>query len=264
VSAAKRERTPERRERDAARKRAARAGRPEAAPKRPLVPCPTCLVLAQVVDRLTSKTDGDAGPNGGPMSDAKADVSDVRQASENVRQASVNAVHNRARISRSDSHSQSFQENTREEESESLRARADAADASETSAFASDNVRPTSVRPQTSERPARHGGGERYVAVDDALTQELADLVTTNTTVQDVRSAWVKFCGVYAGQWVHVAGKWQAWCVSWAKNERIERDKAAAAARESGTRIRPAGIVKPQPVPDEEVKRLMREAGGDE
>lgn len=74
---------------------------------------------------------------------------------------------------------------------------------------------------------SREGESEREIRVDDKLTDELREIASMNA-VQDVESAWRRFCGKRAGRWVHVAGEWQAWCVSWAKYERSERERNRA------------------------------------
>lgn len=70
--------------------------------------------------------------------------------------------------------------------------------------------------------------GERYVAPADEITEELAATAQL-ANVQDIAGAWKKFTGHYAGKWLHVAGTWQKWCVTEAKRERVERERARAA-----------------------------------
>src|SRR5579859_5504285 len=71
--------------------------------------------------------------------------------------------------------------------------------------------------------PMPVAGDERNVGVSDTITPELR-ATAEMATVQDITGAWAKFCGHYAGKWVHVPGKWQMWCVNEAKRERIDRD----------------------------------------
>jgi hypothetical protein len=80
--------------------------------------------------------------------------------------------------------------------------------------------------PVTSPGHVTASPGERYLAVTDSVTPELV-AIAEMVGVQDIAGAWLKFCGHYAGKWVHVAGAWQKWCVREAKAERTERDKAA-------------------------------------
>ena len=76
---------------------------------------------------------------------------------------------------------------------------------------------------------AREGQtGEGYVVLREPLTNELR-ATASMATVQDIDGAWLKFCGHYAGQWIHIAGKWQHWCVNEAKLERTERERARSA-----------------------------------
>lgn len=66
--------------------------------------------------------------------------------------------------------------------------------------------------------------GERHVRLTDTLTPELKSAAEM-ATVQDIAGAWAKFTGHYADKWVHVAGKWQSWCVNEAKRERVDRER---------------------------------------
>lgn len=77
--------------------------------------------------------------------------------------------------------------------------------------------------------------GERFVAVDDALPDELRAAAQI-VGVRDVDTAWLSFCGKRAGQWLHVAGAWQAFCATWRS---IEQREAG-----SGTRLRPGAAPK--------------------
>lgn len=77
--------------------------------------------------------------------------------------------------------------------------------------------------------------GERFMAIDDALSEELREAAAI-LGVRDVESAWLSFCGKRAGQWVNVAGAWQAFCATW---RNIERREPA-----SGTRLRPGSAPK--------------------
>ncbi len=86
----------------------------------------------------------------------------------------------------------------------------------------------------TGIRTVVQDGPERYVALDDAITPELESIAQL-AAVQDIPGAWLKFCGHLAGKWVHVAGKWQLWCVKEAKHERVERER-----QKTGTRLRTA------------------------
>jgi hypothetical protein len=67
--------------------------------------------------------------------------------------------------------------------------------------------------------------GSRYVRLTDTLTDEFRATAEMER-VQDIAGCWKKFRGHYADQWIHVAGKWQFWCVNEAKRERAERDRA--------------------------------------
>lgn len=51
------------------------------------------------------------------------------------------------------------------------------------------------------------------------------------TQVGDVDGAWLKFCGHYAGQSLHVQGKWQMWCVQERNYERAARAREAERQR---------------------------------
>ncbi len=72
----------------------------------------------------------------------------------------------------------------------------------------------------------RANSGERYLRLGDRLTEELR-AIAEMATVQDIEGAWVKFCGHHADKWVHVAGRWQVWCVNESRRERTERDRRA-------------------------------------
>jgi hypothetical protein len=90
----------------------------------------------------------------------------------------------------------------------------------------------------TAEQPSNTrvkvlGAPKRYIEPGDAITGELREAAKM-ATVQDVDAAWLKFCGKYAGQWRHVAGAWQAFCVSWAKVERTERERERERAKAAG------------------------------
>jgi hypothetical protein len=82
---------------------------------------------------------------------------------------------------------------------------------------------------------------ERYVGLRDELTPELLGIAEF-AAVQDVDGAWLKFCGKNAGQWRHVAGSWQGFCVSWAKNERTERDRSLQRGRDSAAPLNADGL----------------------
>lgn len=88
-----------------------------------------------------------------------------------------------------------------------------------------------SVGDRSTEPPA--DPEERHVALTDKLTTELSAIAQL-ATVQDISATWLKFTGHYAGQWVHVAGKWQFWCVNEAKRERIERERVREDAQRRG------------------------------
>jgi hypothetical protein len=70
----------------------------------------------------------------------------------------------------------------------------------------------------------RQAHGERAVQLDEPLSDELRHAAAT-LRVGDIDAAWLKFCGRHVGKIVHVAGCWQGWCVTWAKNERTERER---------------------------------------
>lgn len=76
-------------------------------------------------------------------------------------------------------------------------------------------------------RESAAADGERYVATTDPITPELT-AVAQLAVVQDIPGAWLKFTGHYASKWIHVTGRWQAWCVREAKQERVERERARA------------------------------------
>ena len=79
--------------------------------------------------------------------------------------------------------------------------------------------------------PPSPSPGERYVTLTDAPDDELL-AIASMAGVQDVEGAWLKFCGHFADKWVHVAGRWQGWCVREAKTER----RGSATRRSSGAR----------------------------
>ena len=74
---------------------------------------------------------------------------------------------------------------------------------------------------------------ERVVRIDDKIPDDLRATATANYHVQDVDSAWLKFCGNNADQVVHVQGRWQSFCATWAKIERSERDRARSGPRKT-------------------------------
>lgn len=77
-----------------------------------------------------------------------------------------------------------------------------------------------------SERPSTvlRISDTRAVGLRDPLSDELRSSAQM-LGVQAMDACWLKFCGTYAGQTVHVPGKWQTWCVNEANRERLERDR---------------------------------------
>jgi hypothetical protein len=86
-------------------------------------------------------------------------------------------------------------------------------------------VSPGHVPPVSSGQGGACKDGTRCVLIDDPIPPELVEAARM-VPVQDIRGAWLKFCGYHAGQHVHVAGRWQKWCADEAKRERVERDRA--------------------------------------
>ena len=80
---------------------------------------------------------------------------------------------------------------------------------------------------------AREGRAERAVRPDDPITDEMRQLASL-CSVQDIDGAWKKFCGHYAARVLHVAGKWQMWCVNEAKTERVARERRRSSAPPEG------------------------------
>lgn len=89
------------------------------------------------------------------------------------------------------------------------------------------------AEPEPEPRPSPAPPAERYVRIDDQLTDEMRQIAGINA-VQHVEAAWRKFCGHYAGKFFNVPGRWQRWCVDEAQRERTERERQRdrAAARE--------------------------------
>ena len=89
--------------------------------------------------------------------------------------------------------------------------------------------------------PADAGHGSRYVRLNDPIDDELR-AIAEMATVQDIPGAWAKFTGHFADRWVHVAGKWQHWCVNEAKRERSERDRQRARTPNGGPPLTAEGL----------------------
>lgn len=86
------------------------------------------------------------------------------------------------------------------------------------------------------------GADYRTVQPSDKLTAELREAAhLAGIREADVDSVWLKFCGHYAGQSLHVAGRWQYWCA-----EQLRRDRAAQ-ARDSRY-ARPPAAEPPKPI----------------
>lgn len=79
---------------------------------------------------------------------------------------------------------------------------------------------------------------ERYIALDDPLDREL-EAIAQLANVQDIKAAWLKFTGYYAGKWVHVSGRWQKWCVREALEERQARERARELQSRKGGDLNP-------------------------
>jgi hypothetical protein len=92
-------------------------------------------------------------------------------------------------------------------------------------------------------REVKHREPPRETQV--TLTLQMPEVCTgiaSMLEIQDVKGAWLKFCGHYDGHGINVAGKWQQWCVGEAKCERTERHRAATAAPASAPRSKFTGF----------------------
>lgn len=105
--------------------------------------------------------------------------------------------------------------------------------------------------------------GERYVRLTDAITAELTASAQM-ATVQDIPAAWAKFTGHYADKWVHVAGRWQLWCVNEAKRERTDRERDREMAQRRGQAAPGAPNANQYDGPAIRAERKRREADYDE
>jgi hypothetical protein len=98
--------------------------------------------------------------------------------------------------------------------------------------LSSDPVTEIQKLPENAVADERESGvvpvsADRCIGVGDKITAELREAAAM-LGVQDIDGAWLKFCGKNAGQWRHVAGSWQAFCVSWSRVERADRDRDRA------------------------------------
>jgi hypothetical protein len=85
------------------------------------------------------------------------------------------------------------------------------------------------------------GVGQAYVSLTDVPTEEHI-AIAQMLGLKDAESAWVKFCGKYADQWLHVAGAWQAFCVSWRNIERTERERERQRGKDSAAPLTADGL----------------------
>jgi hypothetical protein len=95
--------------------------------------------------------------------------------------------------------------------------------------------------PKSSGPRLTKANAERTIQPTDELTEELT-AIAAMATVQDVAGAWLKFTGLHAGQWKHVAGAWQKFCVTEAKFERTEREKERDRAKKGGAVLTEDGL----------------------
>ena len=70
--------------------------------------------------------------------------------------------------------------------------------------------------------------GQVLVQHTDPLPDDMREAARM-LKVRDVDRAWTTFTGSRSGQWVMLAGAWQAYCARWAGNEENDRNRATGA-----------------------------------